>query len=473
MNIPYNSLCDDGLYCDGAEICNISSDCQPGIPPDLDDGVGCTIDNCNETSDIITHTADDSYCLNDLWCDGAEYCDAVSDCQLGTAYNCDDMIACTDDSCDENIDSCVSTPNDANCDNGWFCDGTETCDALSDCQAGTPINTNDSITCTIDDCDEVNDVITHMANNSYCNDGLDCSVDACNPTNDCEYDYSACICTDSGYTCCAPGEGSGNYHPEYDSTCYDGNSCWDTCTDVPETCTDQNYMCCLAGEGLGTHYWWYDSTCYDGDSCWDSCIIIKSWSFITYPEGVYEPYAEGLAGTHLFTFNITFNNITSQNGDILECNILRSDSSLFELNKVLTDLSQAQESLTYTLQQTDPISKLTPWHIDNCTLTKNNKVLYFEEEPNTELNGSIFVHGNVWTRFNSVDDDAYRASRCFLGIPKRYFNNSYYCDFAGDVGFAVSMSRGMYVEGYCHDGIDGPEANGKIDCEDMYCRGIP
>lgn len=40
-------------------------------------------------------------------------------------------MACTDDSCDEVGDTCVNTANDANCDNGLFCDGAETCDATT------------------------------------------------------------------------------------------------------------------------------------------------------------------------------------------------------------------------------------------------------------------------------------------------------------------------------------------------------
>jgi hypothetical protein len=52
--------------------------------------------------------------------------------------NVDDGVGCTDDSCDEANDVVVHAPNDTLCDNGQFCDGAETCDAVSDCQAGTP-----------------------------------------------------------------------------------------------------------------------------------------------------------------------------------------------------------------------------------------------------------------------------------------------------------------------------------------------
>jgi len=49
---------------------------------------------------------------------------------------CDDGIACTIDS--SGLDGqCVNIPDDSLCDDGLFCNGTETCDPLSGCQAGS------------------------------------------------------------------------------------------------------------------------------------------------------------------------------------------------------------------------------------------------------------------------------------------------------------------------------------------------
>ncbi|MEE9296915.1 MAG: hypothetical protein V3W34_18370, partial [Phycisphaerae bacterium] len=112
---------------------------------DCDDGIDCTDDSCDTTTDACVNTADDTLCDNGDFCDGAGTCDPthvdanpVTGCVAGAAPVIDDAVACTDDSCDEVNDVVVNTPNDANCDNGVFCDGTETCDALLDCQAGTP-----------------------------------------------------------------------------------------------------------------------------------------------------------------------------------------------------------------------------------------------------------------------------------------------------------------------------------------------
>jgi hypothetical protein len=127
--------CDNGLFCDGVERC-VANACQPGTPVDCNDGVGCTVDACNEATDSCDNTPDDGACDNGLFCDGAETCDPVNDCQPGTAVNCNDGVGCTVDACNEGTDSCDNTPDDAACDDGLFCNGVETCDPALDCQPG-------------------------------------------------------------------------------------------------------------------------------------------------------------------------------------------------------------------------------------------------------------------------------------------------------------------------------------------------
>ena len=49
---------------------------------------------------------------------------------MGAPRNCDDNNPCTDDTCDEVNDQPVHTANDANCDDGAWCNGAETCDLV-------------------------------------------------------------------------------------------------------------------------------------------------------------------------------------------------------------------------------------------------------------------------------------------------------------------------------------------------------
>ncbi|MCP3980686.1 MAG: DUF4215 domain-containing protein [bacterium] len=116
--LPDDLLCDNGLVCDGAETCSPVEDCVPGVPLDCDDGVGCTEDVCNEPIGC-SQLPDDLSCDNGLFCDGVETCDVVADCRSGTAVICDDDELCTDDICNEVLDRCVFVDdpnNDPSCD---------------------------------------------------------------------------------------------------------------------------------------------------------------------------------------------------------------------------------------------------------------------------------------------------------------------------------------------------------------------
>ncbi|MEE8523783.1 MAG: hypothetical protein V3T72_07605 [Thermoanaerobaculia bacterium] len=157
--------CADGLFCNGTETC-VAGSCQAGTPVDCDDGVSCTADSCNEATDACDNVPNDGVCDNGLFCDGAETCDPLLDCQLGTPVDCDDAVACTVDSCDEVGDTCDNAPDDPFCDDGLFCNGAETCDPILGCQPG-------SDPCPGGTCDEVGDVCVGCGDGT-CDPGEDC-----------------------------------------------------------------------------------------------------------------------------------------------------------------------------------------------------------------------------------------------------------------------------------------------------------
>jgi hypothetical protein len=198
---PADTTCDDGLFCSEGETCDGTGACQAGTPVVCDDGVGCTVDSCDETNDTCTNTPDDASCDDGDVCTGTETCDPNNDCQAGTTLDCDDQELCTTDSCDsitgcanvpvecpvgEQCDSadgqCKSEPEctvDADCNDGFFCNGSETCDsATGTCQPGTPVDCDDGVGCTVDTCDEVNDECVNTPDDSACpDDGLFCTGD--------------------------------------------------------------------------------------------------------------------------------------------------------------------------------------------------------------------------------------------------------------------------------------------------------
>ena len=96
--------CPDVLYCNGIEICNGEGSCVAGTPPYLSDHVPCTDDQCDEENDRIVHLPNNDFCQDGLYCNGAEICDTYFGCQPGEAIDPDEGISCTEDHCDEGID---------------------------------------------------------------------------------------------------------------------------------------------------------------------------------------------------------------------------------------------------------------------------------------------------------------------------------------------------------------------------------
>ncbi len=248
--------CDDGLWCNGAEDC-VGGSCVAGTPPNCNDSVACTDDSCNEATDSCDNIPNDANCDNGLWCDGAETCNATLGCQAGTAPDCNDGVACTDDSCNESTDSCDNVANDANCDNGLYCDGAETCDSVLDCQAGTAVDCNDGVGCTDDSCNESTDSCDNVANDANCDDGLWCNgAETCDPALDCQAGSDPCpgqLCDEDGDFC---------YDCEFNSDCDDGLFCNGAETCVDGTCQPGTAVDCNDGVGCT------DDSCNETtDSC--------------------------------------------------------------------------------------------------------------------------------------------------------------------------------------------------------------
>lgn len=121
-----DSVCDNGVFCDGVEVCDQKLDCGPGVPPSCTDANVCTIDVCVEASQICEHAPRDA----DADGDPDEHCGG-GDCQ-------DDDPAVSslteeicgngaDDDCDEQVDEaeCASPANDT-CAEALLVTGTGT-----------------------------------------------------------------------------------------------------------------------------------------------------------------------------------------------------------------------------------------------------------------------------------------------------------------------------------------------------------
>jgi hypothetical protein len=289
-----DSKCQNGMFCDGVEKCDPpngapGTGCVQGIPVPCGDGTACTVDSCNEATDTCDHAGDNAACDNGVFCDGAELCVSGVGCQPSAGpVACNDSRSCTVDTCSEALKGCVFAPNDAVCNNGVDCDGVETCDPAAPgptgCTGGAPIPcASDNVACTVDACNENTNLCEHAPNNSLCPmgqfcvpgqgngctqaqpcmTGADCNDgDACNGVETCNGvcqpgqpvscdDFIGCT-VDS----CNPMNGACVYAPN-DSFCGDGLTC-----NGDEVCDPQ--AGCVAGVGVN---------CEDGVDCTlDECL---------------------------------------------------------------------------------------------------------------------------------------------------------------------------------------------------------
>lgn len=175
VHVPIPATCDDGLFCNGVERCDGRAGCVAGMPPACDDRIACTIDTCDEASRSCLHETDDDLCDDGVVCNGVERCDEAIGCAAGEGIDCDDGVPCTADSCDDADGTCRHAPDDASCDDGLYCNGAERCDGVAGCLMGTP--PCDGASC--DEAADMCDVPAQCTSDEDCDDGNECTIPSC------------------------------------------------------------------------------------------------------------------------------------------------------------------------------------------------------------------------------------------------------------------------------------------------------
>jgi hypothetical protein len=201
-NAPDDGLCDDGLFCTGVETCVPGLGCANDLQDPCDDGIDCTWDDCDEV-DLCTNDPVDEFCDDGTFCNGSEVCDPAMGCVEGSPPDCDDGIGCTFDECDLDADDCLNSPDDAECDNGLFCDGPESCNAVAGCISGDD-------PCVDQLCRESDQRCVDCLSDADCDDGDFCNGDeTCDADGNCSEGEPPCgpgmICDPDGQMCLASG----------------------------------------------------------------------------------------------------------------------------------------------------------------------------------------------------------------------------------------------------------------------------
>ncbi len=215
--------CNDGNACTVADLCS-GGICVGGSAPDCNDSEACTDDSCSKATGCQhVAKADASKCSD------ANPCTTKDACQGGkcvaVAVDCNDDNPCTDDACDPDLGKCTNLPGSATlCDDGNVCTVGDACKA-GNCKSGPVKSCDDVNPCTTDSCDSKVDC-THVGQSGVaCDDNNVCTlVDTCNGAV-CLGKAKVCddgnVCTSDG---CDPKTGC-NTQPASGSPCDDGNVC--------------------------------------------------------------------------------------------------------------------------------------------------------------------------------------------------------------------------------------------------------
>ncbi len=150
---------DDGLFCNGVDTCS-NGVIIVGAAPDCDDSNVCTDDSCSEAirdCEYVDNTLtcdDGNGCTDGDACSGG-FCSGVVDpdcdpCEFD--WQCEDGIACTVDVCNTSLGVCaIDSLDHTFCDDDLFCNGSEYCDPVN----GAPVTGCVSGEAPCDPCDEV------------------------------------------------------------------------------------------------------------------------------------------------------------------------------------------------------------------------------------------------------------------------------------------------------------------------------
>ncbi len=122
------------------------------VDEQCDDGFDCTFDACDQEILRCRFLPDDSQCQNGIYCDGLEICDNKLGCRLGEPVTCSDGNPCTINTCDEATGDCLSVPRDVDQDGDpdEHCGGGD-CDDLDPKVSSTQDEVCDNLL--DDDCD--------------------------------------------------------------------------------------------------------------------------------------------------------------------------------------------------------------------------------------------------------------------------------------------------------------------------------
>ena len=300
--------CDDGDLCTSNDTC-VAGACVPGDKKECSDENACTVDSCDAMTGDCSH---DAAAMNGEACDDGDLCTVTDLCEAGvcagTDKDCDDLNACTADSCTPASGACENVALTGEpCDDDDACTEADACTGAGSCAGILSVDCDDLNDCTIDSCNPLSGSCLHSAAGL----GSDCAYpdpaagagSACYPNASCDASgvcqpgVSSCECLvdadcpDDGDLCNgAPTCDTGSFpyacvdDPDSVVECGPGGTCFElicepasgdclpSAINAGGTCDDENVCTsgttCDAGECTGGEA----LDCEDADPCTiDAC----------------------------------------------------------------------------------------------------------------------------------------------------------------------------------------------------------
>jgi hypothetical protein len=188
---PVDQTCGDGGVCERNPVCTDDADCP--LTQSCVDGTCQRNDACTSDADCPgdQHCGDAGVCERNDPCAGNSSCPIDQHCEDGTCARngtCQDSDDCPlDQACVDGV--CLRHAGcraDVDCDNQLWCDGRDVCDIGLGCVIEDVPAVNDFVSCTVDSCDEANDVVRHTPDHAFCDDNEACTDDSCDLTLGCQ-----------------------------------------------------------------------------------------------------------------------------------------------------------------------------------------------------------------------------------------------------------------------------------------------
>lgn len=232
--------CDDGIFCNGDEVCSSSGICthtgSPCAGPDEDEDC---FESCDESlRACVAMDPPGSSCGESLWCNDGGMCVAcLTDLHCGDAVFCNGEEVCTaEGTCEGGESPCPGADGDPDC--------SETCDEEYDaCTAP------DAPGASCGDTEQCNDdgVCVGCLLDTDCDDGAYCNgVETCGPEGVCEPGTAPCPGADGDDDC-------SESCSETSDTCSGNDPFGSTCGSEGQVCSSGQCTCGPnAGRGAGS-----------------------------------------------------------------------------------------------------------------------------------------------------------------------------------------------------------------------------